>query len=437
MHDMHPNFCTDRRGFLGLAGLGAAGLAVPEAVWAKTELSYPGLRAKIDAYLTERKAPGIVISVGQGKRRSDFLAKGTLSFANNSGKVDRNSLFRAYSMTKPITGMAAMILVEDGKITLDQPIADFLPEFANMKVLTDPLKSMDAVPAKAQITLRHLLTHTAGLGYSIVTRGPLLQAYLDNGITPGVISKMPMPGFANGAPTPDIATFSKRLAALPLIAEPGSFWSYSVALDLLGHLIGVISGMSFEAFLQKRIFGPLKMRSSYFQVPKSEVHRFATNYLVAKGNLLPIDTAESSIYLDKPAFAFGGAGLVTSAYDYDRFLHMIMNFGKLDGVRVMKPETVKLAVSNLLPPTAKMHPVFAASIGANAANSGFGAGGRVGTGAEAGIFGWGGAAGTNCFVDTIRGIRGVGMIQYMPSTAQDFQREFRNWVMAEINRKKA
>jgi CubicO group peptidase (beta-lactamase class C family) len=427
-----------RRGFLQAAGLGAASLAygLPVPLWAKAARPYPFVQDKMDSYIATRKAAGIVIGIGDGKKPTTFLSNGALDFGSNSALAGPNSLYRVYSMTKPITGIAAMMLIEDGKMKLDQPIADFLPEFADMRVLTDPMKSMDSVPAKTQITVRHLLTHTAGLGYSIVTRGPLLKAYLDNGITPGSVSKFPIPGFVGGAPTPDISTFSKRLASLPLIAEPGSYWSYSVALDLMGHLISVVSGMEFEAFLRKRIFGPLKMHSCYFQLPKSEVKRFSTNYGVANGNLMPIDPAGSSVFLDKPAFAFGGAGLVTSAHDYDRFLHMLMNFGVLDGVRVIKEETAKVAMSNLLPPGATLHPIFATSIGANAATTGFGAGARVGIGPDEGIYGWGGAAGTNCFVDTKKQVRAVGMIQYMPSNAQDFQQKFQTWVMADIEAKR-
>jgi len=328
-------------------------------------------------------------------------------------------------MTKPVTGIAAMILVDEGKMKLDQPIADFLPEFANMTVLTDPDKSLDAVPAKTQITLRHLLTHTAGLGYSIVTKGPLLKAYLDNGITPGIVSRFPIPGQPTSAPTPDLKTFSERLAKQPLIAEPGTKWSYSISLDLLGRVIEVASGMDFEAFLQTRIFEPLKMTSSYFQVPKSETKRFVSNYAPVNGILFPIDPASTSIYLDKPAFAFGGAGMVASARDYDRFLNMLANYGELDGVRVMSTATAKLAMSDLLPSAVSTD-------GTYADGAGFGAGGRVGKGANDGVFGWGGAAGTVAFVDPRRKLRAVCMAQYMPSSAYPFHQDFAKWVLKDL-----
>jgi CubicO group peptidase (beta-lactamase class C family) len=413
-----------RRGFIGMSSAAALAAFLPVPAWAQLAEKYPTLRAKIDSMVDTRKVSGIVAAIGRGSAAPEILAKGTLAM-DSQVPVDIDSLFRIYSMTKPITGIAAMMLVDQGKIKLDQPIADFLPEFANMTVLTDGANSMDAVPSKTAITLRHLLTHTAGFGYAIITKGPLLRAYIDAGINPGQISRMPIPGLERGTATPDLATFSKRLAALPLIAEPGTKWSYSVSLDLLGHLIAVVSGMEFDAFLQSQIFGPLKMTSSFFQVPQSEIPRFTTNYGAFGGFATPIDPAASSIYLDKPPFAFGGAGLVSSARDYDRFLHMLMNSGTLDGATLMSPETAKLAMSNLLPAGAD-------TSGTWVAGAGFGAGGRSGLGMEAGSFGWGGAAGTNAFVHTGLQLRATGMVQYMPSDVYDFQADFPKWVIADV-----
>ncbi len=413
-----------RRGFIGLSSAAALAAFLPMPLWAQAADKYPILRGKIDAYVNTRKVSGIVAAIGRGNAAPEILAKGTLAL-DSQVPVDIDTLFRVYSMTKPITGIAAMMLVEQGKITLDQPISDFLPEFKAMTVLVDGDKSLDAVPAKTAITLRHLLTHTAGLGYSIITKGPLLKAYVDAGINPGQISRKPIPGLERGAPTPDLATFSKRLAALPLIAEPGTKWSYSVSLDLLGHLIAVISGMEFGDFLKTQIFDPLKMSSTYFQVPESEIPRFTTNYGAFGGFAVPIDPAAESIYLDKPAFAYGGAGLVTSARDYDRFLHMLMNFGNLDGAKILSPATAKLAMSNLLPQGAD-------TLGTWVSGAGFGAGGRVGIGADVGSFGWGGAAGTNAFVHTGLQLRATGMTQYMPSNVYDFQADFPKWVIADV-----
>jgi CubicO group peptidase (beta-lactamase class C family) len=417
-----------RRGLLAwggrLAGAGAVGAFLPGMAWAQAAEKYPTIKAEFESYVSSGKLPGVLATIGRTAGLPDLIAVGTQGLGEKT-PVNIDTLWRVYSMTKPITGMAAMILVGEGKMKLDQPISEFLPEFANMKVLTDPEKSMDAVPAKNQITVRHLLTHTAGLGYSIITKGPLLQAYLDNGITPGIVSRFPIPGQPTSTPTPDLKTFSERLAKLPLIAEPGTKWSYSISLDLLGRVIEVASGMDFEAFLKTRIFEPLKMNSSYFQVPKSETPRLVSNYAPVNGILFPIDPAATSIYLDKPAFAFGGAGMVCSARDYDRFLNMLANYGELDGVRIMSPKTAALAMSDLLPPAVSTD-------GTYADGAGFGAGGRVGKGANEGVYGWGGAAGTVAFVDPKRKLRAVCMAQYMPSNAYPFHENFAKWVLKDL-----
>lgn len=419
-----------RRSFLSLGGrlaaLGAATAFYPAHLWAATAAEkYPTIKSQFDAYVSSRKLAGMAAAIGRGTAAADVIAVGTIA-QGDATPVDIDTLWRVYSMTKPITGMAAMILIGEGRMGLDQPIADFLPEFANMTVLNDPATSLTAVPAKSQITVRHLLTHTAGLGYSIITKGPLLNAYLDGGITPGIVSRFPIPGAPPSSPTPDLKTFSERLAKLPLIAEPGTKWSYSISLDLMGRVIEAASGMDFEAFLQTRIFNPLKMTSTYFQVPVSETKRFVTNYAPVNGILFPLDPAATSIYLDKPAFAFGGAGLVCSARDYDRFLAMLLNGGTLDGVTIMSPQTAALGMSNLLPDGASTEGTFAAG-------SGFGAGGRVGIGDQAGSYGWGGAAGTVAFVDRKRNVRATGMAQYMPSEVYPLHSDFAKWVIQDLD----
>ncbi|MFM2236000.1 MAG: hypothetical protein RL209_34 [Pseudomonadota bacterium] len=428
--NMHVNeqAMIGRRGFLTwggqLAAAGAIGALAPTRALARATDLYPTVRAQLESYVSSGKLPGLLATIGRAAGMPDVVAVGTQGLGETT-PVNIDTLWRIYSMTKPITGMAAMILVDEGKMKLDQPIADFLPEFANMTVLTDPDKNLNAVPAKTQITLRHLLTHTAGLGYSIITTGPLLKAYLDNGITPGIVSRFPIPGQPTSAPTPDLKTFSERLAKLPLIAEPGTKWSYSISLDLLGRVIEVASGMDFEAFLKTRIFEPLKMTSSYFQVPQSETKRFVSNYAPVNGVLFPIDPASTSIYLNKPAFAFGGAGMVTSARDYDRFLNMLANYGELDGVRVMSTAAAKLAMSDLLPSGVSTDGTFAAG-------AGFGAGGRVGKGANDGVFGWGGAAGTVAFVDPRSKLRAICMAQYMPSNVYPIHSDFAKWVQKDL-----
>jgi CubicO group peptidase (beta-lactamase class C family) len=422
----HDQFTASRRRFMTMAGLGAVATMLPTPAWSFLAREFPTLKGQIDGFVAAKKAAGIVAAIGEGNAAPEYVAGGTLAIGDAT-PVDADSLFRVYSMTKPVTGMAAMILIDEGKMKLDQPIADFIPEFAQMRVATDPVASLDSVPAKTQITVRHLLTHTAGLGYSIVSKGALLKAYMDNGITPGAVSKLPIPGFEPGAPVPDLKTFAERVAKLPLIAEPGTKWSYSIALDLMGRVIEVASGMSFDAFLKARIFDPLKMTSSYFQVPQDQVKRFTTNYGVLGGTLIPIDPAADSVYLPKPPFAFGGAGLVCSAKDYDRFLAMVLNGGTLDGVTVMSPATAALAVSNLLPAGTDTKGTFIDG-------QHFGAGGAVGQGEKLGSFGWSGAAGTVGFVNFLRKFRATGMIQYMPPDSMPFHADFPKWVVADLSK---
>ncbi len=392
-------------------------------------LGWGKIQALFDAYVANDRLPGAVGVVARGTDDASFIVSGNTA-RSETRAMDADSLFRIYSMTKPITGMGAMMLIEDGKIDLDQNIADFIPGFKNPMVLTDPMKSLDARPSATPITVRNLLTHTAGLGYSIITKGPLLDAYFKNGIVPGQISRKPLPGLPDVKNAPSLAEFADRLATLPLIAEPGTKWSYSVALDLLGRVIEVASGMSFDAFLKTRIFDPLGMTSTYFQVPAAEAARLTTNYGVSPLGKFPIDAGKDSIYLDKPAFPFGGAGLVSSARDYDRFLLMLAGHGAIGRTRIMKKETAKLGMSNLLP-------VGADTKGTFVEGQGFGAGGRVTIAADArgsgiGTYGWGGAAATIAWIDPTRGIRASGYAQFMPDQSMPFTTDFGKAVYASL-----
>ncbi|MEH6757932.1 MAG: serine hydrolase domain-containing protein [Parasphingorhabdus sp.] len=418
-----------RRSVLGAIGASSLLAGMPKIAFASSlTTQFPSLTKIINEYVAEKKVAGMLAAIGMGQNDPAIISAGTQKLGGEK-PVDRNTLWRLYSQTKPVTGMAVMMLIEDGQLKLDQPLADILPEFSNMRVLQNPEGSLaETVAARTQITIRHLLTHTAGLGYTIISKGPILKAYFAKGITPGVVSRMPIPGFEPGAPTPDAATFSKNLASLPLVYEPGTRWSYSVSLDLLSYVVEVASGLPLDEFLQKRMFDPLGMKDTFFQLPADRVQDFTDNYAPFAGKLLPIDPAENSIFLDKPAFAFGGAGLVGSAADYDKFLAMLLGFGTYKGTAIMHPETAKLGMSNLLPAGVDMK-------GTWVVNHGFGAGGRVGLGtavSPAGTYGWGGAAGTSAFVDTSNGFRAGGYTQYMPSNSYPFQADFPKYVYADL-----
>lgn len=408
----------DRRQFF--AGLAAAGSLAASPSWAKKAkgavATWPGVQAMLDDWVAKKLVPGAVSGLGRGLDPVIYNSSGKIAFGDAPAATP-DSLFRAYSQTKPLTGIAAMILIDDGKLTLDQNIADFIPAFANPRVLIDGTNSLDSRPAKRPITVRNLLTHTAGLGYAIITKGPLLDAYIKLGLNPAAVSRAPLPGFPKIETAPSLEEFANRLATLPLIADPGERWSYSVSLDLLGRVIEVASGMPFDAFLAQRIFKPLGMASTFFQVPANQVKRLTDNHFLLAGTAIPIDPGKTSIYLEKPAFPFGGAGLVTSPRDHDRFLLMLMGDGAIGKVRILKPETARLAMSNLVPETA--------IIEGFAKGQGFGAGGRVNTsrganGEGIGTFGWGGAASTISWVDRANNVRASGWVQLMTQGGQKF-----------------
>ena len=227
----------------------------------------PTTRALFDSYVASGKMPGIVGAFGVGDRSTIFISSGRIATDASAAAAGPDSLWRVYSMTKPITAMAAMILIEDGKLKLDEPVSDILPAFKNMRVQLNE-NTIESRPAARPITIRNLLTHTAGLGYNIITKGPLLELYNQKGITPGQINAaMEVQGRSTRAP--NLQEFANRVATVPLIADPGTKWSYSIGLDVMGAVIEKASGMSFDAFVQKRIFNPLKMRSSYWTVPRS------------------------------------------------------------------------------------------------------------------------------------------------------------------------
>jgi CubicO group peptidase (beta-lactamase class C family) len=402
----------------GIARQAAVPLPAPVAAPA-TASPLPATQALYDSYVATNKMPGIVGAFGAGDFPTMFVSAGKIATDANAAPAGPDSLWRVYSMTKPITAMAAMILIEEGKMKLDEPVSDFLPAFKTMRVQLNA-DTIDSRPAARPITIRNLLTHTAGLGYNIVTKGPLLQLYIDKGLTPGQVSAA-MEVDARKTRPASLQEFANRVATVPLIADPGTKWSYSIGLDLMGAVIEKASGMRFDAFVQARIFDPLKMKSSYWSVPASEIGRLSTNYAFLPGDkLFPLDPAATSAYLSPPSFPYGGAGLVMSARDYDKFLHMLQNYGELDGVRIMKPETAKLAMSNLLPPGVEFGGVAGATGGTAGPKMGFGAGGSVvledkANSMGAGTYGWGGAAGTAAWVNPVKKVRGTIMVNYFPA----------------------
>jgi len=426
--------------FAALLAGGALAQAVapaPKLAPATVASPLPATQALFDSYITANKMPGISGAFGVGER-TYYLQSGKVALDAGARAADRDSLWRVYSMTKPITAMAAMILIQDGKLKLDEPIGDLLPAFKTMRVQLNE-NTIESRPATRPITVRNLLTHTAGLGYNIVTKGPLLELYNKQGINPAQVNA----GFeAQSRPVraPTLQEFANRVAGVPLIADPGTKWSYSIGLDVMGAVIEKASGTSFDAFVQKRIFDPLNMRSSYWTVPKSETGRLVSEYAFGPtGAMVPLDPAASSVYLTPPSFPYGGAGLVMSAGDYDRFLHMLQNYGMLDGVRIMSVATAKLAMSDLLPPGVTFGKLPGGTGGTMEPRMGFGAGGSVILEDQpgsfgAGTYGWGGAAGTIAFVNPVKKLRGTVMVNYFPGEKWPVRAEASKAFQADLAR---
>lgn len=418
---------VDRRALLSMAacaGLGAA-LMPRLALAANDPAMLKHVRGVVERWVGPGKFPGMVASLGVAGREPEYVARGSEGF-NDGDAVTPDSLFRIYSMTKPVTGIAAMQLIEEGKLALDQPLYDILPKYRHMMVQNTYDGSITELhPSPGPITMRHLLTHTSGIGYTIIQQGPIKALMEEKGLIAGQISRVKVPGLFRGEPVHGLDVFADRLAEVPLVADPGTRWIYSMGLDLMGRVIEVVSGKSFDAYLREVIFEPAGMTSTFFQVPASEAGRLTTNYAAMGKVLVPIDTGAESIYLDEPPFPFGGAGLVSSPRDYDRFLRMLAQFGVIDGKRALGEQAVRTGTRDLLPEGVTVPATFGGV-------AGFGAGGRVGRGAEAGIFGWSGAAGTVGMVDMIHALRSQIFVQFMPPNALDLLPEFQTALKADV-----
>lgn len=394
-----------RRGFM----TAAASAGVLSAVSCRGPAASPtaGLADFADRVVKDKRAPGVVIGQGKGLETTEYFVRGNLAF-DSKRLVDQETLWRIYSMTKLITGMAAMILVSENKLKLDQPVADFIPAFAKIRVSADGM-GLQSMPAKSPVTVRHLLTHTSGLIYGEFTQSPISDSYLKLGIHPLQTSR------ADKSPVaPSLAEFAERLATIPLVCEPGTNWVYGVGLDVLGRVIEVAAGEPFDQFLQRRLFGPLGMSSTFFTVPQTQGERLATSYERRRFSVDVLDPAVSSVYLRTPPFPFGGSGLVSSARDYDRFLAMIGNRGRFGDAQVLHPDAVALGTSNLAPEGADLSGLRSTTGNPSEAQ---GAGGAIAMdGPAAGTFGWAGMAGTVGAVNVRSGVRYSGYFNVVGDT---------------------
>lgn len=320
--------------------------------------------------------------------------------------MTRDTIFRIFSMTKPVTGVAMMILFEEGKWRLDDPVTKYVPEFANLQVVTGVDKDGKATlePMKRPPTMRELMSHTAGFTYGFNPNSPADRMFRER----------------NVFNSPGLPAMIQNLSDIPLLFQPGERWSYSIAVDIQGYIVEKLSGMPFGQFLEKRIFIPLKMVDTGFSVPAAKLARFATPYVSATptGKAVPATAFQGGPlqdYSKPPALESGGGGLVSTLDDYARFAQMLANKGELDGVRILAPATVELMQTNAISDEALKRPT---PIGTFNENVGFGLdvmtitrpreGGRL---EGKGTMSWEGAAGTWFWADPANEVICVGMIQ--------------------------
>ena len=275
---------------------------------------------------------GVVTMVSRKGKVVHFDAYGKRDIENGL-PVEKDTIFRIYSMTKPIIGVALMTYYDEGRFTLDDPVSKFIPEFADLKVAKKD--GPDGMPitedADHPMTMRELMSHTAGLTYGLFSQSQVDTLYVNANILDFNQSLKDM---------------IDKLAKIPLRQQPGSMWHYSVAVDVQGYVLEVLAGKPLDEVLNERLFGPLGMTDTAFWVEPDKVDRFSHMYATNEGKLAKVEFGQ---YLQKPNLLSGGGGLVSTATDYMRFAQMLANGGALDGVRILKPETVELMHTNHLP----------------------------------------------------------------------------------------
>jgi len=413
--------------------------ASPESVG----MSQSGLD-RIDAHLKSRyidagRFPGTQLLI---YRRGKVVHDSVQGFADLERKVPvrNDTIFRIYSMTKPITSVAFMMLFEEGRVALDEPVHKYIPEWKNLGVFVGGVAPafVTRPPARPMLIV-DLMRHTSGLTYGIQQRSNVDAAYRQAKIgdiaTSGTLDSM-------------IAD----LAKIPLEFAPGEAWNYSVSTDVLGYLIGKISGVPFEQFLKERIFNPLGMNDTDFQVPAGKAHRLAACYsadppgavsfLAAerKGTLTLQDDPAKSSFLSPPSLISGGGGLCSTTADYLTFCRALINGGEVGGVRLLGPKTLHLMTTNHLPGDLDL-PALSRSMFSESTYNGIGFGLGFGVNMDPaktllpgsrGEYYWGGAAATAFWVDPAEELITIFMTQVLPSSAYPIRRELRTMVYAAI-----
>ena len=381
-----------------------------------------------DRYLDSGKLPNTQLLVAHDGEIVHFSSQGA---ARDGGRaIDEGSLFRIASMTKPITSIAFMILVEEGKVAVDTPVHHVLPEFRTIGVYNGGGGGAPFLtkPTAEPMRMVDLLRHTSGLTYGFQNRSNIDAAYREGKID-------------NWHGGNDLAGFVGALGKLPLEFSPGESWNYSVSTDVLGAVIERVSGMALDRFFAERIFAPLKMDDTFFAVPADKTERLTDCYtfVPGKGRVM-YDRGDQSAWSRMPKLLSGGGGLVSTALDYHRFTAMLLNGGELDGARIVGRKTIDLMTRNHLPGNSDLA-TMSKSLFSEAANAGTGFGlgfaitmdvAKSMVPGSAGEYYWGGMFSTAFFVDPVERVTMVFMTQMSPSNVYPIRRELKTMIYSAL-----
>jgi CubicO group peptidase (beta-lactamase class C family) len=404
---------------------------------------------RIDAHVDQRyiqtgRYPGALTLVSRRGEVTHCSVQGQMD-AERGKPMRDDTIFRIYSMSKPITSVALMMLYEEGAFQLEDPVHKFIPSWERLGVwVTGAWPNFVTRAPERAMSMRDVLSHQSGLTYGFHVRNSVDAAYRELGIMerggPAVLG--PARESRPEAENETLSDHIDKLSKLPLLFTPGTAWNYSISTDVCGALVEIISGKPFDAFLQERIFGPLGMVDTAFSVPDAKLDRFAACYAAAPGGKRVLqDDAETSLYRKHPKLFSGGGGLTSTAADYLRFCRMLLHGGELDGARILGRKTIELMTMNHLAggqDLAAVAPPGQFSEGATA-GAGFGLGFSVlmdqrlaQISGSPGQYAWGGAASTAFWIDPREQLITIFMTQLLPSSTYPVRRELQTLVNAAI-----
>jgi CubicO group peptidase (beta-lactamase class C family) len=410
-----------------MVALSPCGGAAIDTIELRDNPDFAELHARMQWYVDQEILSCCVALVLEGTDVVDYRTFGYMDLERRE-PLRPDAIFRMYSNTKIVTSVAAMMLHEEGRFALDDPLGRHLPAFADMRVLKPGAASVEATePQREPITMRQLLSHSAGLSYGFIEPDSVVdRAYGAAGLNPLALTDI------------TLEELCERLAALPLAYQPGTSWRYSLATDVVARVVEVLSGLPFDRFLKTRIFEPLGMTDTDFHVPAEQHHRFVTMYAPVdvfspmQGGLVKADDPREGSYSRPRRFLSGGGGLVSTVSDYVTFIQAMLNRGSWRGVRLLHPETLELMRTNQLREGVGVRfPMW------EMANTVFGLGFALKLAPAAGEprsargeYHWGGMAGTHTWMAPRAGIAGVCMTQRMPGFWHPFSHDFKRMVYA-------